>query len=53
MKFRGYQDSKNNSVPLTGTLLVFESGKINSVEIKRPNHFLELDKWIESKIDYV
>ena len=36
-----------------GTLLVFKSGKINSVGIKQPNHFLELDKWIESKIDYV
>ena len=53
VKFCGHQDSKHNSVPLTGTLLVFKSGKINSVGIKRPNHFLELDKWIESKIDYV
>ena len=53
IKFRGYQDSKHISVPLSGTLLVFKSGKINSVGIKQPNHFLELDKWIESKIDYV
>ena len=45
IKFLGY--------PISGTLLVFKSGKINSVGIKRPNHFLELDRWIELKIDYV
>lgn len=38
---------------LTGTLLVFKSGKINSVGIKRPDQFLELDKWIKSKIENV
>ena len=38
---------------LTGTLIVFKSGKINSVGLKRPDHFLELDEWVESKIHYV
>ena len=38
---------------LTGTLLVFKSGKINSVGIKRPDQFLELDKWIKLKIENV
>ena len=41
------------SYPLTGTLLVFKSGKINSVGIKQPKHFIELDRWIELKIEYV
>ena len=41
------------SHPLSGTLIVFKSGKINSVGIKRPKHFLELDRWIELNIDYV
>ena len=44
---------KFNGNTLTGTLLVFKSGKINSVGIKRPQHFLELDKWIDSEIHYV
>ena len=38
---------------LTGTLIVFKSGKINSVGLKKPDHFLELDEWIVSKIHYV
>ena len=38
---------------LTGTLIVFKSGKINTVGLKRPNHFLELDEWIKTKISYV
>ena len=38
---------------LTGTLIVFKSGKINSVGLKRPNNFLELDKWINEWICYV
>ena len=38
---------------LSGTLLVFKSGKINSVGIKRPCQFIELEKWIKSKIHYV
>ena len=38
---------------LTGTLIVFKSGKINSVGMKRPNNFLELDKWINKWIYYV
>ena len=38
---------------LTGTLIVFKSGKINSVGMKRPNNSLELDKWINKWIYYV
>ena len=45
VKFKGKQ--------LTGTLLVFKSGKINYFGIKRPNQFLELDNWIESTINNV
>ena len=44
---------KFNGDTLSGTLLVFKSGKINSVGIKRPKQFLELDKWIDSEIQYV
>ena len=44
---------KFNGNTLSGTLLIFKSGKINSVGIKRPKQFLELDKWIESEIHYV
>ena len=44
---------KFNGNTLTGTLLIFKSGKINSVGIKRPQQFLDLDKWIDSKIHYV
>ena len=44
---------KFNGNTLSGTLLIFESGKINSVGLKRPKQFLELDKWIESEIHYV
>ena len=46
--FVKFYDSK-----LTGTLLIFKSGKINLVGVKSPNQFLKLDKWIESKINYV
>ena len=38
---------------LTGTLIVFKSGKINTVGLKRPSHFLELDEWIKTQIKYV
>ena len=38
---------------LTGTLIVFKSGKISSVGLKRPNNFLELDKCINKWIYYV
>ena len=38
---------------LTGTLIVFKSGKINSVGLKRPNNFLVLDQWINEWIGYV
>ena len=44
---------KFNGNTLTGTLIIFKSGKINSVGIKRPQQFLELDKWIKSNIHYV
>ena len=44
---------KFNGNTLTGTWLIFKSGKINSVGIKRPQQFLDLDKWIDSKIHYV
>ena len=44
---------KVNGNTLCGTLLIFKSGKINSVGIKRPKQFLELDKWIDSEIHYV
>ena len=37
----------------TGTLIVFKSGKINSVGLKRPNNFLVLDQWINEWIGYV
>jgi hypothetical protein len=39
--------------PLTGTLIVFKSGKINYVGLKKPKHFLELDEWINKCIYYV
>ena len=38
---------------LTGTLIVFKSGKINLVGLKRPSNFIELDKWINKWIQYV
>ena len=38
---------------LNVTLIVIKSGKINTVGLKRPNHFLELDKWIKDRINYV
>ena len=44
---------KFNGNTLSGTLIIFKSGKINSVGLKRPKQFLELDKWIESEIHYV
>ena len=36
-----------------GTLIIFKSRKINCVGLKRPNNFLELDKWIDRWIKYV
>ena len=44
---------KFNGNTLSETILIFKSGKINSVGIKRPKQFLELDKWIKSNIHYV
>ena len=38
---------------LSGTFIVFKSGKINSVGLKRPDQFLKLDEWVDSKIQYV
>ena len=38
---------------LSGTLIVFKSGKISSVGLKRPDQFLKLDEWVDSKIQYV
>ena len=38
---------------LTGTLIVFKSGHMNSVGLKRPDQFSELEEWSESIIHYV
>ena len=51
-KFPGFFILFNGNT-LTGSLMIFNSGKINSVGIKRPQQFLELDKWIKSNIHYV
>ena len=38
---------------LNGTLIVFKSGKINTVGLKRPKHFIKLEEWIKNRINYV
>ena len=38
---------------LSGTLIDSKYGKINSVGLKRPDQFLKLDEWVDSKIQYV
>lgn len=45
IKFLGHSPS--------GTLIVFKSGKINCVGLKRPNNLLELDEWIDKWVHHV